>query len=764
MYLLWYLSQQLVQQEIAHGDIQHGNLIILEGVGGGSGGVMGYDMRLVDYDGMWVPAVAGIPSGEYGHRHYQHPGREGYYGPAMDHFPLLVMYTGLYALAASGDRGGLWQRYDQGDNILFTEGDFVHPGGSGLLRELWGSGEEGLRRLVGHLVLGLRGGVDQVKPLGELVRYDGFEVKEVAGLEGWQEGEVVQVLGLEGGSGLGGGHLASGGVSAATSFPARDTTGTSMGTASLQQAAPTAGASSGTASLSSSNIATGLSPHTAAQLPATPTPAGALGGAANPSSGSPIAPIVPASARHKNRDYRYLVEKIVYIFIRVWYILPLLWSPTYTFIKKIINLPVGIWKSIPLCSILIWYNIKFLAMISGFISIFFILIFSILFLAINILRWFLGYGFGYFGLGVWGLPALICLLFLVWKNIKYWYSAFQVARLVQGQTTTVQWVSFHLRNYEGEGVWEVSASGSNKLWMWERARPYVIEAVSVALLIMIIAWLSLVAGGWWWTKSLIKSEMEQVTNQNTEKEEDHNLDTNDLKSATNKHSDLAQNDKQEGEPDLNMKEPELLCTLEGHKDWVRGVSVSGDGGVVVSGGDDGQVLVWDGKSGKLRHRLEGHKGEVWGVSVSGDGGVVVSVGRDGQVLVWDGKSGELRHRLAEHKGVVHGVSVSSDGKVVVSGGGDGQVLVWDGVRGQLRHRLEGHEGGVRRVSVSGDGGVVVSGGGDGQVLVWDGVSGQLRHRLEGHEGGVSGVSVSADGGVVVSGGEDKAVRVWKVPR
>jgi hypothetical protein len=140
--------------------------------------------------------VAGVASGEYGHRHYQHPGRRGYYGPAMDHFPLLVLYTGLYALAVSGDREGLWQRYDQGENILFTERDFQEPGKSGLLRELWRSGEKGLRRLVGHMVLGLQGQVDQVRPLRELVRYDGFELVELQGLSWWQEEQVRQILGL----------------------------------------------------------------------------------------------------------------------------------------------------------------------------------------------------------------------------------------------------------------------------------------------------------------------------------------------------------------------------------------------------------------------------------------------------------------------------------------------------------------------------------------------------------------------------------------
>ena len=203
--------------------------------------------------------------------------------------------------------------------------------------------------------------------------------------------------------------------------------------------------------------------------------------------------------------------------------------------------------------------------------------------------------------------------------------------------------------------------------------------------------------------------------------------------------------------------------LAGHQNYVYRVAASRDGGVVVSGGKDGQVLVWDGVSGQLRHRLEGHRGGVLGVSVSGDGGVVVSGGSDGQVLVWDGRSGQLRHRLEGHRGWVNGVSVSGDGGVVVSGGSDGQVLVWDGGSGQLRHRLEGHKGWVLGVSVSGDGRVIVSGGEDRTVRVWDVESGRLLHTLEGHSDWVRGVSVSADGRLVVSGSDDRTVRVNYLP-
>ena len=51
---------------IAHGDLQHGNVLVVGG-----------KIRLVDYDGMYVPALDGLRSNETGHPNYQHPHRTG---------------------------------------------------------------------------------------------------------------------------------------------------------------------------------------------------------------------------------------------------------------------------------------------------------------------------------------------------------------------------------------------------------------------------------------------------------------------------------------------------------------------------------------------------------------------------------------------------------------------------------------------------------------------------------------------------------------
>src|SRR5207247_3804164 len=82
------LVRHLEAARVAHGDLQHGNIL-----------VRGGSIQLVDYDGMWVPALSGRHATEIGHRAYQHPERSGQdYGQQIDRFSALVIYLSLAAL------------------------------------------------------------------------------------------------------------------------------------------------------------------------------------------------------------------------------------------------------------------------------------------------------------------------------------------------------------------------------------------------------------------------------------------------------------------------------------------------------------------------------------------------------------------------------------------------------------------------------------------------------------------------------------------
>jgi Metal binding domain of Ada len=116
------LMSELRAAGVAHGDLQHGNVIVERG-----------RLRLVDLDGMFVPALEGVQSSEVGHQHYQHPARDAaFFSLAVDNFSALVVYLSLVALA---ERPSLWAEHHD-ENLIFKRADFADPDSSALFRQV----------------------------------------------------------------------------------------------------------------------------------------------------------------------------------------------------------------------------------------------------------------------------------------------------------------------------------------------------------------------------------------------------------------------------------------------------------------------------------------------------------------------------------------------------------------------------------------------------------------------------------------------------
>ncbi len=139
--------------DMAHGDLQHGNILV-DPQG---------QMRLVDYDGWFLPALSGRPPGEVGHPNYQHPERlhQGYYAANADAFSVLVIYVSILALRAEP---GLWT-FHTGENLLCKADDFTRPGQTSVWQRLHGSSDPEVRRLATTLVGVCRGPVAAVPDL-----------------------------------------------------------------------------------------------------------------------------------------------------------------------------------------------------------------------------------------------------------------------------------------------------------------------------------------------------------------------------------------------------------------------------------------------------------------------------------------------------------------------------------------------------------------------------------------------------------------------
>lgn len=130
------LLSDLQKANIAHGDLQHGNVLVVGG-----------DLKLVDYDGMYVPALDGSRGLEIGHRNYQHPERtELDFGGYLDNFSAWLIYVSIMALAV---RPALWQALDSGDEcLLFKKQDLVAPEQSQAFRLLRAIPDDEVRDLI----------------------------------------------------------------------------------------------------------------------------------------------------------------------------------------------------------------------------------------------------------------------------------------------------------------------------------------------------------------------------------------------------------------------------------------------------------------------------------------------------------------------------------------------------------------------------------------------------------------------------------------
>ncbi len=169
--LLWLrVLPELRRLGVAHRCLEHDHILVAPGADRGPP-----TLKLVDYDGMYVPALEGSQPLESGHANYQHPRRlwQQTYDAESDRFAHLVIYTALVAVAAGGR--ALWERYDSGDNLLFKESDFQEPGTSALLRELWRRRDPVLRALVGHVLLAAQGSGREV-PLLERLAADAQKI------------------------------------------------------------------------------------------------------------------------------------------------------------------------------------------------------------------------------------------------------------------------------------------------------------------------------------------------------------------------------------------------------------------------------------------------------------------------------------------------------------------------------------------------------------------------------------------------------------
>ncbi|QDZ23010.1 WD40 repeat domain-containing protein [Chloropicon primus] len=141
---------------------------------------------------------------------------------------------------------------------------------------------------------------------------------------------------------------------------------------------------------------------------------------------------------------------------------------------------------------------------------------------------------------------------------------------------------------------------------------------------------------------------------------------------------------------------------------------------LITGGCDKGISLWDGrKGGEVWHKGCAHYDEVLSIKSSRSLPVIVSGGADDCVRVWDLRSYEqpLLELDTLHGGSVFCISIDEERKTVLTGSGDKTISMWGLETGHWYAQAHGHTGDVYDIK-QGKQGRILSASDDGTVREW----------------------------------------------
>ncbi|GAA5924705.1 hypothetical protein JCM3775_005449 [Rhodotorula graminis] len=197
-----------------------------------------------------------------------------------------------------------------------------------------------------------------------------------------------------------------------------------------------------------------------------------------------------------------------------------------------------------------------------------------------------------------------------------------------------------------------------------------------------------------------------------------------------------------------------LHVLPGHTSTVRCLRVLDARPVAVSGSRDGSIRVWDIERGLALRLLSGHRKSVRAIEVCGN--KIVSGSYDTTARLWNVDTGECLHVFRGHIGEIY--SVAFDGARVITGSLDSTVRVWNAETGDFLALLQGHTLLVGQMQLDPYSDLLVTAGSDGTVMVYSLTTYEALHRIKAHSQSVT--SLQFDERFILSGGNDGRLKLW----
>src|SRR5207248_2850666 len=140
----------------------------------------------------------------------------------------------------------------------------------------------------------------------------------------------------------------------------------------------------------------------------------------------------------------------------------------------------------------------------------------------------------------------------------------------------------------------------------------------------------------------------------------------------------------------------------GHTGPVNALAVSANGQLLVSGGADATIRIWNQPAGKESDILIAHDGPVTSLALNPAGNQLVSTGEDGMVKLWQLPATAPKAFI--HPDQVTTLALTADGAKLLTGSGDKLVRLWNLASGaKEREYVGGSTLPISALALSGNG-------------------------------------------------------------
>jgi cytochrome c len=192
--------------------------------------------------------------------------------------------------------------------------------------------------------------------------------------------------------------------------------------------------------------------------------------------------------------------------------------------------------------------------------------------------------------------------------------------------------------------------------------------------------------------------------------------------------------------------------LQGHGGPIKSLAISADGTFALSGSFDTSAIRWSLQKNSAEQVLRFHESAVNAVAVIA-GGKLATGGEDGQVAIWNDRQPAPATILKGHTAPVVALAASPDGKWIASASWDRSIRLTP-VDGGETKVLQGHQDNVNAIAFTPDGSALVSAGYDLTVRIWplarldSPVTAQVPSPL-------NAIAIARDGEIAVAGADGK---------